>query len=302
MIYVQDKRLLLPDGRTLAYADNGNTSSLTVILFLHGPFSVGDASRLSLVLQSKKVHLVCPSLPGWGFHLHPDSSNLKLFICSHSFGSIAAQILYAAPYASFPYGPCIAGMILLDALSPPHCHKNYWEFLSWQSYFLTGPPSRLVPFNFLAVLAKFAIESKLRSEAGAESFVRSTILPTSAEEDETEEIIQWREDNDIEEGQYEREIARNAIYSVASTWQGFLEIPQIYHSGWGGFRPDLLDEEHSRPPVTIITSNGDRGHALAGMGSWLVRKYRNATLRMVEGRSALSLLMCLDDVWKEILS
>jgi len=296
-----------------------------VILFLHGPFSVGDASRLSLVLQSKKVHLVCPSLPGWGLsspvpdltqyasfivndisallkHLHPDSSNLRLFICSHSFGSIAAQILYAAPYASFPYGPCIAGMILLDALSPPHCHKNYWKFLSWQSYFLTGPPSRLVPFNFLAVLAKFAIESKLRSEAGAESFVRSTILPTSAEEDETEEIIQWREDNGIEEGQYEREIARNAIYSVASTWQGFLEIPQIYHSGWGGFRPDLLDEEHSRPPVTIITSNGDRGHALAGMGSWLVRKYRNATLRMVEGRSALSLLMCLDDVWKEILS
>lgn len=324
MIYVQDKRLLLPDDRSLAYADNGNTSSLTVILYLHGPFSVGDASRLSLFLESKKVHLVCPSLPGWGLsspvpdptqyasfiasdmsvllkHLHPDYSNLKLFICAHSFGCVAAQILYAASYALFPYGRCITGLVLLDPLSPPHCHKNYWRFLSWQSYFLTGPPSRLVPFNALAVLAKFAIESKLQSEAGAESFVRGFILPMNTEEDETEEAIQWREDNGLVEGQYEREITRNAMYSVASTWQGFLEIPQIYHSGWAGFCPDLLDDEHSRPPVTIIASNGENVHVHAGMSSWLAGKYKNATLRMIEGQSRLSLLLCLDNVWKEVL-
>ncbi|KAJ4472336.1 Alpha/Beta hydrolase protein [Lentinula aciculospora] len=325
MIYVQDKRITLPDGRTLAYADNGNTSSLDVILYLHGPFNVGDASRLSLVLQSKNVHLVCPSLPGWGRsspvtysthyassvvsdlctllnHLHPERSNLKLHICAHSFGCIAAQILYGASYVLFPYGRCIAGLILLDPVSPPHCHRNYWRFLSWQSYFLTGPPSRLFPFNITTILAKLAIEGKLQSPATAESFVRRSLLSMSVGGCETEELTEWKEQNGITDEQYERVVVRNAVYSVASTWQGFLEIPQIYHSGWGGFCPHLLDDEHSKPPVTILTSNGDSGYAYAGMGSWLVGKYKNATLRMVEGRSNLSLLLCLDNVWREALS
>ncbi|KAJ3739468.1 hypothetical protein DFH05DRAFT_513554 [Lentinula detonsa] len=83
------------------------------------------------------VHLVCPSLPGDIYtllhHLHPEPTNLKLHICAHSFGCVAAQILYGAPYLLFPYGRCIAGLILLNPLSPPHCHKDYWKFLSWQS-------------------------------------------------------------------------------------------------------------------------------------------------------------------------
>ncbi|KAJ3929103.1 MAG: Alpha/Beta hydrolase protein [Lentinula lateritia] len=319
-----DKRLLLPDGRTLAYADNGNTSSLNVVLYLHGPFSVGDASRLPLILQIHKVHLVCPSLPGWGMsspvskstqyassivsdmsfllnHLHPERYNLKLHICAHSFGCVAAQILYGAPYISFPYGRCIAALILLDPLSPPRCHHDYWKFLSWQSYFLAGPPSRLFPFSFLTVVAKYAIGNRLQSSATAESFVRRTLI-THAREGETEDIVNWKEDNGISDGDYERAVIRNAVYSVASTWQGFLELPQIYHSGWGGFCPDLLDDEHSRPPVTIITSNSGGGHTLAGMGSWLVGKYKNATLRIVEGRSNFSLLLCLDNVWREVFS
>ncbi|KAF9076003.1 hypothetical protein BDP27DRAFT_1415153 [Rhodocollybia butyracea] len=257
MIHVQDKRLLLPDGRILAYADNGNTSSLTVCLYFHNVFNVGDASRLSPALH-ERVHLICPTAPGWGMsspvpdstqyastitadisallnHLHPDSSNLRLIICGHSFGSISAQILYGASYASFPYGYCIAGLILLDPLSPPQCHKDYWRFLSWQSYFLTGPPSRLLPFNFFGLLAKFAIKGKFQNEASAENFVRTTLLVMPTEEDETEEIAQWKADKGMADGQYEREVARNAVYSVALTWQGFLEIPQIYHSGWAGF-------------------------------------------------------------------
>ncbi|KIK65412.1 hypothetical protein GYMLUDRAFT_38867 [Collybiopsis luxurians FD-317 M1] len=325
MIYVQDKRLVLPDGRTLAYADNGNTSSTTVILYLHGAFSVGDASRLSLVLQSRRVHLVCPSLPGWGLsspvpdptqyastiisdisallnHLHSDHSRLKLIICAHSFGSVPAQILYGAAYTSFPAGRCITHLVLVDPFSPPHCHKGYWRELSWQSYFLIGPPSRLLPFNFSALLAKFAIEGRLLSESNAESFVRGSVLSVPVGEGETEEVVQWKEDNGIADGQYEREVARNAVYSVASSWQGFLELPPIYHSGWGGFCPDALDGEHSRPSVTVMTSNGNGGHAYAGMGSWLVRKYKNATLRVAAGRSNLSILHSLDVLWNEILS
>ncbi|KAJ3991762.1 hypothetical protein F5050DRAFT_1096356 [Lentinula boryana] len=326
MIYVQDKRLSLPDGRTLAYADNGNTSSLNVVLYLHGPFSVGDASHLSLVLQSKMVHLVCPSLPGWGMsspiskssqyassfvsdiytllhHLHPEPSNLKLHICAHSFGCVAAQILYGAPYLSFPYGRCIAGLILLNPLSPPHCHKDYWKFLSWQSYFLTGPPSRLFPFNLMTVVAKYMLENKLQSAATAESFARRNLLPIPVGESETEEVTQWKEENGMSDERYERTVVRNAVYSVASTWQGFLDLPRVYHSGWGGFCPDLLDDEHSRPPVTVITSDANNGHAYAGMGSWLVSKYKNATLQVVsEGRSNIALLLFLDDIWSDAFS
>ncbi|KAJ3827094.1 Alpha/Beta hydrolase protein [Lentinula raphanica] len=325
MIYVQDKRLLLPDGRTLAYADNGNTSSSNVVLFLHGPFSVGDASRLSLVLQSKMAHLVCPSLPGWGlsspiedpsqyaasivhdirallYHLHPQHTNLKLHICAHSFGCVAAQILYGAPYDIFPYGRCITGLALLDPVSPPHCHKDYWKHLSWQNYFLTGPPSRLFPFNFTTILAKYALENKLQSVDKAEnSIVRRNLLPMPTGADETEEIAQWKEQNAVSDAQYERAVIRNAVYSVALTWKGFLALPQIYHSGWGGYCPDHLDEEHSRPLVSVIVYNDNSGHAYAGMGSWLVGKHKNATLQVIEG-SSLSWLLCLDNIWKNVFS
>lgn len=62
MIHIEDKSLALPNGRTLAYADNGNTSSSSVVLFLHGAFSVGDASRLPHVLIEKKCPF-CSSVP-----------------------------------------------------------------------------------------------------------------------------------------------------------------------------------------------------------------------------------------------
>ena len=52
MLRVEDKTLSLPDGRTLAYADSGNTSSTTVVLFLHGAFGVGDAAASSTFLAT----------------------------------------------------------------------------------------------------------------------------------------------------------------------------------------------------------------------------------------------------------
>lgn len=320
-IYVQDKRLPLPSGRTLAYADNGNTSSSTVLLFLHGAFSVGDASRLSPVHVEKHVHLVTPTLPGWGetspvphpsqyaatlisdiqallAHLHQNDPKLKLYLCGHSIGCIAAQILYGAPYDIFPFGRRIAGLILLAPSTPPHCHKDYAKLVSWSSYFMTGPASQYIPFNLLARLTKCLLTNKLKEEHSAELFVRTAVFNTLTDS-ESETFARWRDVNGIGEGQLEREWAGNAVRSVAQTWQGFLDMAAVYHSGWGGFCPHTLDEEHSKPPVIIITCTND-ATSPKGMAEWMSHNYTHATLKIVEG-GLLAAYLTMDQVWRDIL-
>ncbi|THV08706.1 alpha/beta-hydrolase [Dendrothele bispora CBS 962.96] len=290
MIYIQDKRLTLRDGRCLAYADNGNTSSKTVILFLHGAFSVGDASRLTPVLQSKNTHLICPSLPGWGTsspvaditkyartiahdmsvllsHLHPDLNHLKLYICGHSLGAVTARILYDSPYNLFSYGRCISGLILLSPHPAPHNHRDYAKHLSWLEYLVAGPPARYLPFNLTARVVKGAIQKKLKSEEDALQFIRQWLFDPM-KEDELERFMQWKEESEVEDGQFESCLARNAMESVASTWQGFMDIAEVYHSGWSNSRRD----EHREVPIKIL----EGGH--------------------------LSTLFRLDDVWRELLA
>src|SRR5882762_7128397 len=97
-----EKFLALPDGRTLAYAEAGETSSSTVVIYLHGAFTVGEAKRPPPVILEKGIHYVAPTLPGWGNsspvppgvayatnlptimtalinHLHPNITDLKLY-------------------------------------------------------------------------------------------------------------------------------------------------------------------------------------------------------------------------------
>ncbi|KAF8903625.1 Alpha/Beta hydrolase protein [Mucidula mucida] len=318
MIYVQDKRLALPDGRTLAYADNGNTSSSTVILYLHGAFGVGDASRLSPTLLEKNVHFVAPSLPGWGesspvpdpshyaetfaddisalfIHLRVDAARLKIIICGYAFGTVAAQMLYGAPISLFPLRRQICSMILLAPHSPPHCHKEYARDMSWQSYFLTGPPSRYIPFNLLARVLYWVLSSKVKSEAVAEGFVRR-IMFSQMTEGERERYQRWREARGMMEGQWEKEMGANMVRSFAQTWQGFLDIPAVYHSGWGGVDPRDGNKE---APVYIVSASKDLTASLR-VAEWLARAYKSSDLRVVDG-SHVSILFYLDEVWKEIL-
>lgn len=114
------KHLALNGGRSIAYAEAGDLNSNTLVIFFHGVFAIGNASRLSPVLVEKAVHFLAPTLPGWGesssvppsstfascltedmnaliTHLHPDTSQLKIYICGGSYGTVAAQILYGAP-------------------------------------------------------------------------------------------------------------------------------------------------------------------------------------------------------------
>src|SRR5215471_17278825 len=169
---VEEKYLALPGSRTLAYEENGNPKSPIVFLFFHGVFSVGSATRPSKVVLEKGVHIVSPTLPGWGNtsslpsstsfalgiasditrlinHLHPNETGLKLYLGGGSFGTVPAQILYGASYDIFPPGKYIAGLMLLAPFSPFRYHTNYTKTMTWMNYIGIGPPAVLIPFNII---------------------------------------------------------------------------------------------------------------------------------------------------------
>ena len=318
----EEKSLGLPGDRVLAFTDSGNATSSTVVIFFHGAFGVGDASRPSPVILNKNLHFITPTLPGWGnsspidhavdyvsvfasditaliTHLHPDDSTLRLYICGGSFGTVHAQILHGLSYDVFPLGRHIIGLLLLAPLSPPHCHKDYAKGLTWPNYFMVGPPARHIPFNCVAHLGKLAIGRKMGSAAVAEVFIRETLFD-QMDEGELESYAKWRSMRGLEDGQLQREMAENVVRSVAKTWDGYFSIPEIYHSGWGGVCPDKLDDEHAHRPVLIVASRADH-LAPAYMADWLAKNYRNAKLKFIEG-GHIAAIFHLDEIWDEFLS
>jgi len=275
----EEKFLALPGGRTLAYADSGNSSSTTLFLFFHGAFGVGETKRTSPVLIEKGVHFVAPTLPGWGNssppardipystslatdihtlikHLHPNDADLKLYIGGGSYGTVPAQILYGAAYEVFPCGRNIVGMLLVAPFTPFHCDKNYTKCMSWSKYISVGPPARILPGKLLPRLVKLLLATKLGTVEGAKKFIRKTLFD-KMEESERNAFARWRDSKGLAEDQVESEMAQNVVRSVAKSWDGFLDIADVLHSGWGGFTPAGLDDEHGRRPILVVTSKGD---------------------------------------------
>ncbi|KAF9469030.1 Alpha/Beta hydrolase protein [Collybia nuda] len=319
MVHVEDKSLLLPDGRTLAYADNGNTSSPSVVLFLHGAFAVGDASRLPRVLVESNVHLVTPSLPGWGktspvhapssyavsfatdittliAHLHPQTDQVKLYICGHSFGTIPAQILYGLSHDIFPLGRQIAALVLLAPFSPPHCHGEYAKSLTWPSYFMIGPPAHYTPFNITLRIVKLFTVNHVSSQTAAEALFRESRKGSTSDE-EQEKFSRWLEEQGIDEVQFCKEVGRNTVGSVARSWRGFLDIPAIYHSGWGGFHPEHV---MNKCPVVVVSSKDDVA-APEAMAMWISENYYSTTLKRISG-SHISSFFYLNEILGEVLA
>ncbi|KAF8076236.1 Alpha/Beta hydrolase protein [Lyophyllum atratum] len=318
MLHVEDKTLVLPDGRTLAYADNGNTSSSSLVLFLHSAFSVGDASRPPRVLLERNVHFVAPSLPGWGrsspvpsrssyattlasditaliTHLHPQTSHkLRLYLCAHSFGTVPAQMLYGLPHHTFPLGRQLAALVLLAPHSPPHCHAGYGRAMTWPGYIMAGPLARYMPFNLVMHLVRVLIAGQFSSELTAEAFMRKSMV-AAMDEEERDMFVQWKEEQGVSEGQFEHEVGRNAFRSVTHSWRGFLDIPAIYHSGWGQFFPPNIE---SGCPVLVVSSQNDYT-APAAMAQWLASTYQSARLKNIQG-SHFSAFFHLDDIWNEV--
>ena len=211
-----EKYLELSDGRTLAYAESGNSSSSTLVIYMHGMFTIGRASD-SKVLMEKDIHYISPTLPGWGTssprnkdklfalgiisditalidHLHPHDLNLKIYIAGGSFGTVPAQMLYGAPFDVFPYGRYVVGCMLLAPVSPPRYHTDYMKSLTIANYISIAPPSRYIPFQLVPRLVAFMVHRQVKTVEGAERFIRSLLFDKMKEE-ENAAFKKWKEDN-----------------------------------------------------------------------------------------------------------
>ncbi len=315
----EDETLLtLSDGRTLAYAHNGNPASSLVVVFLHGFMGVGRAKRLSAIFKAHDAHYIAPTLSGWGnssprpsnmsyaaalladlteliTHLHPNDGDLRIYISGGSYGTVPAQIVYGAPFDQFPLGRKIVGCVLLAPFSPFRWHKDYTKAMTWQNYISVGPPSYYFPF--ITILLAKVIKGKMTSVEKAEGFIRAELFD-KAQQDERDAFAKWREVEGVAEGELERDMATGAFLSMYNTTVGFSEGAGVIHSDWG-FRPDQLDNEHVEGrPMLIVASEHD---ALGpDMANWLQQNYRNSRLKWVPG-GHLSALYQMDAIWREML-
>ncbi|KAI9574538.1 Alpha/Beta hydrolase protein [Boletus coccyginus] len=316
-----ESTLALPGGRTLAYATSGNASSTTVLLYLHGSFTVGEVSKASRTIASKNIHHICPTLPGWGNtsppppstsyidcltsdmtalldHLYPERGrDIKLYVSGGSFGTAPAQILYGAPYDKFPYGRCIVGVLLMGAVTPFHYDKDYAKHMTWSNYLMTGPISQWFPFNHIIHLVAFVMAKKVSTLDNAEKLMRKVVFD-KMDEAEKEDFARWWAKEGRAEGETERRFATNVVRSVAKSWEGFKLMPSVLHSDWG-FKPDALDDEHARPFVMLVTCTGDK-MAPEAWTQYLAASYRNTKVKTLRG-GHIGVLYHMDDIWAEFL-
>ena len=313
--------LSLPGGRIVAYSTAGDASSTDVVIFFHGVFGVGTApTTLSPALIERKIHYVAPTLPGWGStsptapgvsfheqlyqdtssliqHLHPNVEDLSLYISGGSFGSVAAQILYGAPYERFPLGRRVQGMLLLAPFSPFRVHKEYAKCLSWQSWIGVGPPSRIVPFSLIMRVASSIMKRKVDTPEHAEEFMHLFVFKHMADP-ERELYERWKAEKGIKDGEEVKPLADGVYRSVQKSWEGFTAVPDILHSDWGRYSPADLDEEHSKPVLLFLTKEDNETKK---MGEWLAGKLKKAKVRYGEGGHVGSLFV-MDDIWSDFMS
>lgn len=316
-----EQLLLLPDGRTVAYATSGDASSTDIVVFFHGVFGVGMApTTLAPALVDRKVHYIAPTLPGWGNtsplspgtpfheqlyrdftavieHLHSRVDDLKLYVSGGSFGSVAAQILYGAPYEKFPLGRHIQGLLLLAPFSPFRVHKEYASCLNWNSWFAVGPPSRIVPGGLIMRLAAFAMKRKMDTPEHADEFMRDFVFKNMTQP-ERELYVKWKADKRIKDGEEVKHLADGVYRSVQKSWDGFKAVPSVFQSDWGGYSPAELDDEHSKPVLLFLTKEDKETRQ---MGEWLAGKLKDSRVRYGEGGHIGSLFV-MDDIWADFMS
>lgn len=314
-----EKTLDLGDGLSLAYEETGDSTSSTVVVFFHGVFGVGRAAKLSPVLESRGVHFIAPTLPGWGnsspvpknstyhdylyhsitallCHLHPSVDDLRIYLAGGSFGTVVTQILYGAPYDHFPYGRHIIAVLLLAPFSPPHAHKEFNQCLTWSNSLMIGSPAKIIPFNIVPRLAVSSMKGKLSTQAGAKEFIDDFVFKKMGRA-EVEAFEKWKRDKELKDGEELNDMADGIYRSVQKSWEGLLITPSVFHAGWGGYSPASLDDEHTKP-VFIVVTKGDKETRL--MGEWLARTLKNATLRYEAG-GHVGTLFVMDDIWADFM-
>jgi pimeloyl-ACP methyl ester carboxylesterase len=319
LITEEEKYLDLPGGRRLAYAENGNPSSLTLIIFFHGAFGVGTANHLQKYLLEKDVHFVAPTLAGWGKssprskdvpfhvalasdttalidHLYSSKEGLKIYISGGSFGTVPAQMLYGASFDIFPPGRNVVGCMVLAPFSPFKLHKDYTKSMTTPNYIAIGPLSQYIPFNLLQRIASVALKNKVKTSEKSEAFLRQKLFDKMGAE-ERAKFAKWREENGRGDGEVEREFGQNMTRSVQDSWEGFMEMADAIHGDWG-FAPNKLDDEHNGRPILLVASEGDT-MAPDAMAKWLAENYKNAHYRSVNG-GHLAAMFHLNEMWKEL--
>ncbi|KAJ7512789.1 hypothetical protein B0H11DRAFT_2213352 [Mycena galericulata] len=230
----------------LSYEDTGDASSSIVVIFFHGVFSVGSAPIvLSPVLVEKKVHYVAPTLTGWGF------SSPRLTPRSY------AKVLKSDMTE------------LINHLHPNTPDLRIYVGGTVAAQMLYGASLETFPRQHIRT-AMLVISLKLKTVDKAEAWVRQHLFENAAPEEQAA-FARWCESQGLEEGVYERRIATNMVKSISKSWAGFIEVANALciHSNWG-FRPDLLDEEHTsrRPMMISAFIDDDLG---PGMATWLVK-------------------------------
>jgi len=324
-----EKLLALPDGRTLAYEHTGPPTSPSVIIFLNGALSVGTAlpSRLPPALVSKGVHYIAPTLPGYGNtsprskgvtyaatiagdicallnDLYPDQGYVDLHIAGVSFGTVAAQMLYGAPFDIFPPGRNIRKMLLISAF-PPFSDSSdrdfrYTRCMTWQNYITVGPPSKYIPFRIIPRLAKRFFESKLKTQEHAETFIRQFLFD-KMDAAEKELYRKWREEKGYDEGQIESEVAQMSRRSVGSSWEGLMSTSEVLRSEWwGGKKLTELDEGHTKGRKVLLVVGETDDVTPRQWSEYLASKYTNAQLKMIDG-GHINSMFHMDDIWAEFM-
>lgn len=316
----REHTLPLPNNRQIAYADNGNRRSTTVVLFFSGYFSVGNASYIPATLRALDVHFVAPTLPGNGDsssikdgpynlglcrditalleHLHPEGGEIpirKLYVGGGSYGTVQAQMLYGAPYDLFPQGRRIAGLLLGAPFSPFRLHKGYGRAMTWQNWISVGPFSQWFPFRAVPRLVSIAAGSKVKDVPAAKKFMREFIV-SPMDDGERRLLEGWLEGRGLTEDEWVGRMAQGAV-RCTKNWDGFLEGSDVVHSDWG-FVPRELDEEH-RKPVLIVGS--DKDELGRDMIAWLKENYANSAVKMVPGGHIASLFY-MDEIWSELIA
>ncbi|KAJ5455922.1 uncharacterized protein N7458_004186 [Penicillium daleae] len=187
-------------------------------------------------------------------HLYPTDAFDALYLSGGSYGTVPAQMLYGAPYELFPAGRKIVGCLLLSGFSPVKYHAGYVGTLSWQNWFSFGPPMQLIPFHLLQWFFRGIVGSSMKSQDGAEEFLRKCIFGKmdSAERIKFEE---WLGIEGLSEDVFVANMAGEVI-RCNGNWDGFMEVADVMHSDWG-FEPKELDEEHAVKPVLVVGSSVD---------------------------------------------
>ncbi|KAG0709496.1 hypothetical protein DFH29DRAFT_884399, partial [Suillus ampliporus] len=206
-------------------------------------------------------------------------------------------ILYGAPYDKFPFGRCISDVLLYGIFSPFRYHKDYAKSMTWKYYIVAGPIPYYMPFNLVARVIKFLLARQRRTVEFVEASLWEHLRRTDQAEREVFE--RWCESYGKTPEDKMRNMAENMVNSTSKSWEGFMLMTPLLHSDWG-FRPDALDEEHSRPRVLLTASKNDILSPMAN-AHYLAANYKNARIKDIGGRH-FSILYQMDEVWAEFLA